>query len=82
MRDAGRVVRDFVSVARAGFVAVSVARSMVRGVIVRGGRAGIMLAQRHAQTRRRGRCPLDGDGEHERKNDQNAGDPGWHRLKF
>ena len=73
MRAAGRVVRDFVTVGRAGFADVRVARSMVRGVIVRGGRASIMVAQRHAQTRRRGRRSLDGDGKRQRESNQDAG---------
>jgi hypothetical protein len=60
-------------VARAGFVAVRVARSMIRGVVVRGGRAGIVVAQRHAQTRRRGRRSLDGDSKRQRENNQDAG---------
>jgi hypothetical protein len=62
-----------VTVARAGFVIVRVARSMVRGVIVRGGRAGIMVAQRHAQTRSCGRCSLYGDSKRQRESNQDAG---------
>ena len=49
-----------------------VARPMVGCVIVQGGGAGIMMAQRHAQTRRRGRCPLDGDGKCQRDNNEDA----------
>jgi hypothetical protein len=49
-----------------------VVRSMVRCVIVRRGRAGIMVAQRHAQTRCRGRCSLDGDGKRQRDGNQDA----------
>jgi len=37
-----------VTVVRAGIIAMCVLRSMVRCVIVRGGHAGIMVAQRHA----------------------------------
>ena len=74
MRAVWRVVRDFVIVfvVRAGIVAMRAVRSMVRCVIVRSGHAGIMVAQRHAQARRRGRCPLDGDGKRQRDGNQDA----------
>jgi hypothetical protein len=51
-----------------------VVRPMARCVIVRGGRAGIMVAQRHAQTRRRGRYALDRDGKRQRERNQEAGE--------
>jgi hypothetical protein len=63
-----------VTVARTGIVALCVVRPVVCCVIVRGGNAGIMVTQRHAETRRRGRCPLDGDGECQRGSNQDAGE--------
>ncbi len=82
MRTARSVVRDFVTVVRAWIVAMRVARSRVRRVIVRGSHAGIMVAQRHAQARRRGRCSLDGDGKGQRESNQDAGKSYWHCWKF
>ena len=70
------------TVVRAGIVAMCVLRSMVRCLIVRGGHVGIMVAQRHAQARRRGRCSLDGDGKGQRESNQDAGKSYWHCWKF
>ena len=79
---AGRVVRDFVTAVRAGIVAMCMVRSSARRVIVRSGHAGIMVAQRHAQARRRGRHPLDGDGKRQRESNQDARESRPHGRKF
>jgi hypothetical protein len=64
---------------RAGIVVMYVMRSMARCVIVRGRAAGIVVAQRHAQARRRGRGSLDRDGKRQRERNEDAGESWRHR---
>ena len=81
MRIAGSVVRDFVTVVRIGVVATNMVRPMAHGVIVRG-HPSIMVAQRHAQTRRCGRRTLDRDHKRQRESDQDAGEFWGHCREF